>query len=134
MLFVVSLMKMRLNKTKISNKTNRFLYYIPRIGVIVHFLFLITIIFIIFQCSNFIWSLKSGFLIREFPLLVMAILMVPSWKWSSVGFYVFGFAGVYYAYGAFMAPIAMLQIFLTFSAPSFLVALLFFIHWQIQKN
>jgi len=88
----------------------------------------------VFLDDRNIWGGKSGFYLREIPQLILVILMIPAWKWSLVGFIVFGIAGVYFARWAFLTPIAMLQTFLMWNAPLLVVAFMFFIHWRHQNN
>lgn len=128
-----SLIKKKFMIDKIDPSTLLFLFYASRIGGIVQILWLTIFFLIVFLDDRNIWGGKSGFYVREIPQLAMAILMIPAWKWSLVGFVIFGIAGIYYARWAFMTPIAMIQSFLMWSAPLILVSFLFFVHWRFEK-
>ena len=130
----VSMIKKKFMINQVDPSTLRFLFYTSRIGGIVQILWLTIFFLVVFLDDRNIWGGKSGLYIREIPQLILAILMIPAWKWSLVGFIVFGIAGVYYARHAFMSHIAMLQTFLIWSAPLLVVSILFFIHWRLQKN
>lgn len=129
-----SLIKRKFMINQVDPSTLRFLFYTSRIGGIVQLLWLTIFFLVVFLDDRNIWDGKSGFYVREIPQLILAILMIPAWKWSLVGFIVFGIAGVYYARIAFMSHIAMIQTFLIWSAPLLVVSFMFFIHWRLQKN
>lgn len=130
----VSMIKKKFMINQVDPSTLRFLFYTSRIGGIVQILWLTIFFLVVFLDDRNIWGGKSGLYPREIPQLILAILMIPAWNWSLVGVIVFGIAGVYYAWWAFLTPIAMVQTFLIWSAPLLVVSFIFFIHWRLQKN
>lgn len=117
-------------------KTNKFIFWTPRILSIIFILFLTLFSLDVFEMGLGFWGTVAAFLIHNIPSFVLTAVLIISWKYEIVGGIAFILAGLLYAtltlrtaittgfewyYLAWIAQIA---------CPAFLVGILFLIGWR----
>lgn len=122
-------------------KTNKFIYWTPRVLSILFILFLMLFSLDIFDGNYGFWGTILGLFMHNLPALFLLVTLVISWKHEIVGGIVFILFGLLYfclsIYRVVMStPIEwyMLSWSLIITGPSFLVGILFLVGWFKKKK
>lgn len=121
-------------------KVNKFIFWTPRILVILFILFLAMFSLDIFEGNYRFWGIILGLFMHNIPVMILLILLMISWKYELVGAVVFGFLGIIGIVGAIVAMLTI-QIWHIFN-PMFiilgvvctLVGILFFMGWKQKRR
>ena len=122
-------------------KTNKFIYWIPRILSILFILFLAMFSLDIFQPGLSAGQIALGLLMHNIPVLILLAVLIISWKREIVGGIVFILAGLLYC-GISIVRVAtssptewyMLAWSLQIAGPAFLIGILFIVGWVKRKK
>ncbi|MDD5687253.1 MAG: hypothetical protein PHE88_05410 [Elusimicrobia bacterium] len=122
-------------------KITKYIFWIPRILAIIFILFLAMFSLDIFEGNYGFWGTIAGLFMHNIPTIVLAVVLLISWKHEIVGGIIFIVAGVLYmaslAINMFMHPPFKWYFFiwsLTIAGPSFLIGALFLIGWSKKKK
>jgi hypothetical protein len=107
-------------------KTNKFVYWAPRILGIIFILFLMMFSLDIFEMNLSVWQTFIGLFMHNIPALFLLVVLIISWKYEIVGGIVFIFASLIY----FLIMSGALII----AIPSFLIGILFLINWFKKRK
>jgi hypothetical protein len=119
-----------------GNKVNTFVYWAPRILSILFVLFLMLFSLDVFEPGVSAQDIAIGLFMHNIPALILAAVVVISWKREIVGGIVFILAGI--AYIVLMIHTGKLEggawIALPMIAgPAFLIGILFLLNW-VQRG
>jgi hypothetical protein len=107
------------------------LYYIPRIVSLGFVLFLSAFSLDVFSEYSGMQAIVP-FLIHLLPALVLLLLILLAWKYDIAGVAIFVIVAVgYVALAGLSRPWSW---YAFISGPALLIALLFFIHWILQRK
>ncbi|MDD2215266.1 MAG: hypothetical protein PHE41_01640 [Eubacteriales bacterium] len=106
--------------------------WIPRILAIIFILFITLFSLDVFSMEGSIFLKIGAFLIHSIPSLVLAIILIISWKRPRLGGFIFIIIGI--AFTIFFKTYYRLDIFLLISFPPMLVGILFFIADFLQRK
>ncbi len=117
-------------------KTNKFVYWFPRILSILFILFLALMSLDVFEENLGFWGTLLALLIHNIPTFVLLVILLISWKKEIVGAVGFIFAGL--AYLLLILRTILLNGFewyylawmIQISGIAFLIGILFFIGWN----
>ena len=122
-------------------KTNKFVFWAPRILSILFILFLAMFSLDIFEGDYGFWGTILGLFMHNIPSIVLLIILIISWKREIVGGIAFILAGLLYigliAVNGFHDvdfEWYMLSYSLIIAGPAFLVGILFLIGWKQKKR
>ncbi|MDP2966271.1 MAG: hypothetical protein Q8N39_09595 [Pelolinea sp.] len=115
---------------EISGRLAKFIYWTPRIAGILITVFVALFALDVFSEGASFWEMLGGFLIHASPAIAMAILLAFAWRWEQVGFYAFLLAAIYFLRFMLWNPLQNIPIFLIFSLPMLVIALLFWANWR----
>lgn len=120
----------------INDKVNKFLYWTPRILSIIFICFLSLFSLDIFGNSYNFWQTIVGLFMHNIPAMILAIILIISWKREIVGGIFFIFAGSFYIAMLVKDGIEPHQLLwiLLISGPAFLIGILFIIGWNQKRN
>jgi hypothetical protein len=117
-------------------KVGRGLYWAPRILSILFICFIALFSLDVFTPGLTISEMIFALLMHNIPTLVLAVILLVSWKFEIVGAVCFILAGMAYMVFVFTSEIPWYIGFnwsLTIAGPAFLVGILFLLNW-IQKQ
>ena len=120
-----------------KKKTNKFIYWTPRILGIIFILFLMMFSLDVFEPGLTVWQIAIGLFIHNIPALFLLLILIISWKYEIVGGVTFILAGLLYIRLLAMNPKFewyMLSWSLIIAGPAFLIGILFTINWFKKKN
>ena len=120
-----------------ENKTNKFVYWTPRILAIVFVLFLMMFSLDVFEPGLSAEQIALGLLMHNIPAFLLLIILIISWKREIVGGIAFIIAGLLYILLLAMNPEFewyMLSWSIMISGPAFFVGILFLIGWFKKRN
>jgi hypothetical protein len=118
-------------------KTNKLIYWTPRILGIIFVCFLALFSLDIFDGNYGFWGTILGLFMHNIPSLLLGIVIWISWKYEIVGGIVFILAGLAYIATLFMNPQFewyMISWSLTIASPAILVGILFIIGWLKKQT
>lgn len=118
------------------SKSNRLIYWIPRILSILFILFLsLFSLDVIIPKASF-WEILGGLLIHNIPSFILIVILVISWKYEIVGAISFILIGILYILNVLITIIRTspfewhyLITILIISGPAFLIGILFLVDW-----
>jgi hypothetical protein len=118
-----------------EQKINKFIYWAPRVLSIMFLLFLAMFSLDIFSMRLSPWETAVGLFMHNIPVLVLAIILLISWKYEIIGGIVFILAGLLYMTMVLKNPFEgyAISYSLIIAGPAFLVGILFIINW-IKKR
>lgn len=118
-------------------KTNKFIYWIPRILSIIFICFITLFSFDVFGNNYGFWGTMVAFLMHNIPTFVLIAILIISWKYEIVGGIAFILAGLLYILSLAMNPQFewyMISWSLIIAGPAFLIGILFLINWHKKKK
>ena len=116
-----------------KKKTDKFIYWTPRVLGIIFILFLMMFSLDIFQPGLTDWQIAIGLFMHNIPALLLLLSLIISWKHEIVGGVTFILAGLVYILLLAMNPNFkwyMLSWSVIISGPAFLIGILFIINWR----
>ncbi len=120
-----------------KKKVNKFLYWTPRIISIMFILFLMLFSLDMFELNLGFWGTVLGLLIHNIPALILAVVLLISWKREWIGGVVFTLAGVLYMILTIRSEIEWyiaLSWSLIIAGPAFVIAGMFFANWFLKRR
>ena len=117
----------------LSGKVAKFIYWTPRIAAILIIIFVGMFSLDVFSEGGNFWEMFAGFLIHSIPSIVMAVVLVLSWRCDRIGFYVFLGVAILFLLLLLRNPLQQLGTVLLFSGPTAVIAFLFWANWKWQK-
>jgi hypothetical protein len=123
--------KNKIEKRKQVKKENKFIFWTPRVLSIIFIFFLMLFSLDIFSMNLGFWETILGLFMHNIPAIILAIVLIISWKYEIVGGITFILAGLFYIFLILKNGFEwyMLSWGLTISGPAFLIGILFFIGW-----
>ncbi len=120
----------------IKDTLDKFLYWTPRILSIIFICFLSLFSLDIFGNSYNFWQIIVGLFMHNIPAMILAIILIISWKREIVGGIFFIFAGLFYIAMLVKDGIELYQLswILFISGPAFLIGILFIIGWNRKRK
>lgn len=124
-----------------TDKINKFVYWVPRILSILFILFLTLFSFDVFGNGYGFWGTILAFLMHNIPVFVLIVVLIIAWKHEIVGAIAFILAGLLYITGLIVSVISnppfqwyVISWSLIIAGPAFLVGILFLIGWIRKKK
>jgi hypothetical protein len=120
-------------------RINRFIFWTPRILIILFILFLALFSFDIFGNDYTFWETVVGLFMHNLPSLALLVILIISWKHELVGAISFGFLGVLGILGTIIAMLNTPEgsifnpILIITGIVTLLAGILFFVGWK-QKT
>ena len=118
----------------VDRRLAKLIYWSPRIAGILIILFVSMFAFDVFVEGLTLGEMLLGFLMHMLPSIAMAIVLALAWRWEWVGFVTFLLAGLFFLRAMLFNPMQGVGMFLLFSGPMFLIALLFGANWRWRKE
>ncbi len=118
----------------IDRRLAKLIYWSPRIAGILIILFVSLFALDVFEEGYTLGEMLLGFLMHMLPSIAMAIVLALAWRWEWVGFVTFLLAGLFFLRAMLFNPLQGVGMFLLFSGPMFLIALLFGANWRWRKE
>jgi hypothetical protein len=120
-----------------TNKTNRILYWSPRVLAILFIIFMALMSLDVITPEASIWEIIGGMFMHNIPTMVMIVVLIVAWKREIVGGIVFILAGVAYIILTATSGLPwyiVLSWGLTIAGPAFLIGVLFLANWYKKKK
>lgn len=121
-----------------SKNVSKFVYWTPRILGVVFICFLTLFSLDVFGEDLNFWQSILAFFIHSIPSIILAIILIISWKREIVGGIVFTLAGIAYVImtivNANVPWYIVISWSLTIAGPAFLIGILFFVNWFKKKK
>ncbi|MDD5178455.1 MAG: hypothetical protein PHT54_04225 [Candidatus Nanoarchaeia archaeon] len=117
-------------------KTNKFIFWAPRILIILFILFLALFSLDIFGNNYNFWETVAGLFMHNLPSLALLVILIISWKHELVGAITFGFLGVLGIIGTIIAMLNTPEgsifnpILIVTGIVTLLAGILFFVGWK----
>jgi hypothetical protein len=120
-------------------KINKYLYWTPRILAILLILFMMLFSLDVFQPGLTGWQIAIGLFMHNLPSLILAIVLLISWKYEIVGGVVFVLVStlyiLLYTVGSTNEPwYIALSASSTLGVPGFLIGIMFLVGWFKKKK
>lgn len=118
-------------------KTNKFIFWTPRILAILFILFLAMFSLDVFEGDYGFWGTIFALFMHNIPALALLIVLIISWKHELVGAVIFSLGGLAYIITLVMSSSFewyILSWSITIAGPAFLVGILFLIGWLQKKK
>lgn len=117
-------------------KASKIIFWAPRILIILFSLFLAVFSLDIFDADYGFWGTILGLFMHNIPSIILAVLLIISWKHELIGAIIFaliGFAGIV---GTLIIPEASRfnPIMIIAGIVTLLAGILFFIDWKKDLN
>lgn len=117
---------------------NKILLWLPRILSIIFTCFLLLFSFDVFDMAGPWWLKVGAFFIHSIPSIVLAIVVIVSWKREIVGGIVFILAGLTYIILTIMSDglpwYLALSWSITLAGPAILTGCLFLLNWHKKRK
>jgi hypothetical protein len=116
---------------------DKIIYWTPRILSILFILFLALFSLDVFEPGLSITQILIGLFMHNIPSMVLAVILIISWKYEIVGGIAYILAGLLYiVLLVFRNPFELYMIswVLTIAGPAFLIGALFLIGWFKKKK
>ena len=123
-----------------KKKINKFIFWTPRILVVLFILFLAMFSLDIFEGDYGFWGTILGLFMHNIPVLILSIVLLVSWKHEIVGGIAFILAGILYISWILMTAITTgfewyyLLWALQISGIAFFIGIMFLIGWFKKKK
>lgn len=118
-------------------KTNKFIFWTPRILSIILIVFLATMSLDVFEMGLGFWGTLGGLFMHNIPVLILSAVLIISWKYEIVGGIVFVLAGILYVLmingSVDNWKIALFQS-IQISGVAFVIGGFFIANWIKKKN
>ena len=122
-----------------ETKSDKFIFWTPRILTIIFILFLAMFSLDIFEGNYGFWGTLLGLFMHNIPSLVLVAILIISWKHELVGAIIFGSLGVVAIIGTIIMMLNIPEgsvfnpILIITGIVTLLVGILFFIGWKQKK-
>jgi hypothetical protein len=122
-------------------KSNKFIFWAPRIISILLILFLTMFSLDVFEGNYGFWGTIFALIMHNIPVFILVILLIISWKHELVGAIAFVLAGLFYIW--FLLTDAsmnakfewyMLSWSMIIAGPAFVAGYLFYLNWKRKKR
>lgn len=123
-----------------KQKTNRFVYWTPRILSIIFILFLAMFSLDVFDSESSPSQIALGLLMHNIPVFILTVILIISWKHEIVGGVVFILGGLFYIFQMVMTALTnpfevyMLSYSFIIAGPAFFIGILFIIGWRKKRR
>ena len=123
-----------------KKKINKFIFWTPRILVVLFILFLAMFSLDIFEGDYGFWGTILGLFMHNIPVLILSIVLLVSWKHEIVGGIAFILAGILYIAWILMTAITTgfewyyLLWALQISGIAFFIGIMFLAGWFKKKK
>src|SRR3989344_3018989 len=123
-----------------EKKTNKFIYWTPRILAIIFILFLAMFSLDVFDLELSFWQTIGALFIHNIPVFILLVILLISWKYEIVGGIVFILAGILYIARLLMTAITAvfewyyLSWAVQISGIAFFIGILFLVGWFKKKK
>jgi len=115
-----------------TETTRKLLFWTPRVLTILFILFLALFALDVFQDGHGFWETVLGLFIHLIPNLLLAGVLILSWKREWIGGILFSGLGIFYLVMAWGKVHWMAFLFI--SGPLFLVGILFLVGWSFRNQ
>jgi hypothetical protein len=121
-------------------KINKFIFWAPRILVILFALFLAIFSLDIFDNCNRFFDCALGLFMHNIPSLILLAILLISWKHELVGAIIFGFLGVSGIIGIIISMLTIPEgsrfnfLFIIVGVVCTITGILFYIGWKNKKK
>lgn len=122
-----------IGKSKNLSFGKKLLYWSPRIFSFVFLLFASLFALDVFDGSKGFWETLLAFIIHLVPVLLMAAILVVSWKREWIAAIIFPIIGVYNIIMAWDRHFPAVT-YLVIAGPLFLIGLLFYLNWKNKST
>ena len=126
--------RQRRSQGTVDQRLAKLIYWSPRVAGILIILFVSLFALDVFEAGHPLGEMLLGFLMHMLPSIAMAIVLALAWRWEWVGFVTFLLAGLFFLRAMLFNPMQGLGMFLLFSGPMFLIALLFGANWRWRNE
>jgi len=124
-----------------GKKTNKFIYWTPRILSIIFICFLALFSLDVISPGLSFWQIAVGLFMHNIPVFILLAVLLISWKHEIVGGIVFILAGLLYSALSIIRmimsnPVEWYMLFwsLQIAGPAFFIGILFIINWRRKKH
>lgn len=120
-----------------STRSEKIIYWTPRITSIVLIAFLTMFSFDVFSEGYTFWETLLALLMHNIPSLVLTVVLILAWRFELVGTVVFGCAALFYMFVSRNAEdqlLLALAYSLILAGPALLISLLFYLGWRNKKK
>jgi len=120
-----------------EKKTNKFVYWAPRILSIIFILFLAVFSLDVFDMGLGFWGTMIGLLMHNIPSFILLAVLIISWRYEIVGGIAFILAGIAYIILALARnnfEWYLLSWPMIIAGPAFLIGILFLVNWFGKKK
>ena len=120
-----------------TKKISKFIYWSPRLLGIIFILFITLFSLDIFDMKLGFWGTVLGLLMHNIRSIILAAILIISWKYEWVGGVVFIIAGLLYIFSTLRRGIAWHLVIIwsmIIAGPAFLIGILFLINWKKKKK
>jgi len=121
------------------NKTERVLYWIPRILSILFICFLMLFSLDVFEPGLTVKEIAIGLLMHNIPAIILIVLLVVAWRHEIVGAISFFGAGIFYITMVSLSALnsglewhLALMWSLNIALPAIIIGVLFLVSWTIR--
>lgn len=121
-------------------KTNKYIYWTPRILSVIFLLFLALMSLDVFAENLSFWEIALGLFMHNIPVFILLAVLIISWRYEIVGGITFILAGILYVGIILKNALAngfewyMLLWIIQISGIAFLIGILFLIGWFKKKK
>lgn len=139
-LLPVNTMEPPFSKSPAPERINRIVYWTPRILSMVFILFLALFSLDVFEEKLDFWQTALALLMHNIPAIILAIILIISWKHEIVGGIAFIIAGLVYIaliiINGFRFSFEWYQLVWTIqiAVPAFFIGILFLIGWKQREK
>ena len=118
-----------------SNLSRRWLFWTPRVLLILFIAFLSIFALDVFDGRHTFWQTMLAFVIHQIPVFVLIAALILAWRWEWIGAVIYAAAGLLYiAWLLFIQrhipPAVIPMAILTLDGPVFIIAWLFLLNWR----
>lgn len=120
-----------------KKRVGKLLYWSPRILSILFVLFLALFSLDVFGNGYSFWQTALALFMHNIPVIILAILLIISWKYEIVGAMTFASAGLLYIFLSLFKNQFQwyyLSWAVQISGPAFFVSWLFYLNWIRKKK
>jgi len=125
-------MKKKPEKSRLKKKTNKWLYWSPRILAILFTIFISLFALDVFGESYGFWQVILALLIHLVPTFILVIALLIAWRWELAGGIIFIVLGLWYIIMVF-GKLTFITILLM-AGPLFLIGILFLLNRFLRKK
>ncbi|MBN2260357.1 MAG: hypothetical protein JW702_07415 [Clostridiales bacterium] len=117
-----------------SNKSDKCLFWTPRILSIIFIAFLLIFSLDVFGQGYSFWETVVGFLIHNIPVFILIGVLIIAWKRELVGTFLFASVGLMYLILVTTRSDEPWYVAMILVAPAWLIAAMFYVGWKAKKR